>query len=268
MLSRASSFGYALEVQTKTHFSYVPIDAGVLAHEIAHQWFGDSVGPATWREIWFNEGWAQWWEWYWNNKENRNPTTVEQQFTANYNSGRFVWNMPPANVPGAAQLFDGYAVYLRPAMMLETYRQIVGHANFFAFQRELLTEYAYSSISTEAFIALAKRFAQERAGFPVSYLSRLDEFFRQWLYGTAKPAFTPATFFQELEPLLAIRSINATDLEITWRKNNAPFFLEQSEDLNGALWTRVDSAPIFINGQARITLERPRGNRLYRLRKE
>ena len=37
------------------------ISIGTLAHEIAHQWFGDSVGPATWREIWFNEGWATWW---------------------------------------------------------------------------------------------------------------------------------------------------------------------------------------------------------------
>ena len=49
---------------------------------------------------------------------------------------------------------------------------------------------------------------------------------------------------------------------------NTPFFVEQSDDLNGALWTRVVSPPVFINGQTRITLARPPGNRFYRLRKE
>ena len=56
------------------------ISIGTLAHEIAHQWFGDSVGPATWREIWFNEGWATWWATYWSNKQNGSPQTTAQSF--------------------------------------------------------------------------------------------------------------------------------------------------------------------------------------------
>ncbi|WP_410960574.1 hypothetical protein, partial [Salmonella sp. SAL4357] len=88
------------------------------------------------------------------------------------------------------------------------------------------------------------------AGFTVSYLVRLDEFFQQWLYGKVRPSLTPATFFQGLEPQLAVRPINVTELEIAWRQNNAPFFLEQSDDLNGAVWTRVETAPVFTNGLA------------------
>ena len=64
---------YALEVQTKSHFGSGGIGIGTLAHEIAHQWFGDSVGPASWREIWFNEGWATWWATWWQNKRNDSP---------------------------------------------------------------------------------------------------------------------------------------------------------------------------------------------------
>ena len=57
------------------------ISLSTLAHEVAHQWFGNSVTPDTWSDLWFNEGWATWWAWYWANKANGNATTVEQQFT-------------------------------------------------------------------------------------------------------------------------------------------------------------------------------------------
>src|SRR5262245_60167121 len=86
VLFRVPELNYALETQTKPHFTWVPMDLPILAHELAHQWYGNSVSPATWREIWFNEGFAMWWEWYWDNQKNGNPTTVQQQFTTNYNS--------------------------------------------------------------------------------------------------------------------------------------------------------------------------------------
>ena len=56
------SVGYELENQTKPHFAGnkggPAADVPTLAHELAHQWMGDSISPATWSEIWFNEGWA------------------------------------------------------------------------------------------------------------------------------------------------------------------------------------------------------------------
>lgn len=263
-----SSIGFiALEVQTKSHFAVVPIDPVVLAHEIAHQWYGDSISPATWREIWFNEGWATWWEWYWNNKQNGSPATVERQFTATFNLSGQPWNMPPADVP-AAQMFSYFPVYLRPGMMIEAYRQIVGHGTFMAFQQALVTEHAYSTISEAQFIALAKRFAQERSGFVDSYLAQLDEFFTQWLHGRTKPTLTPTTFFRDLEPLLAVRRISPSQLEIVWSQPNAPFVLEQSESLTGGLWTAVSSSITVTDNQAKATIEPPVANRFYRLRKE
>ncbi|HEX6022766.1 MAG TPA: M1 family aminopeptidase, partial [Solirubrobacter sp.] len=147
---------------------------------------------------WFNEGWATWWAWYWSNKQNNSPTTVEQQFTNNYNSTQQPsrWNTPPAMVPSAANLFDNWPTYMRPALMLEAFRQIVGQSSFFAFARALLDEHGGGDINASEFIALAKRIAQERSGFTGSNLTKLDTFFQQWIYGVGKPTMTPTTFFR------------------------------------------------------------------------
>jgi hypothetical protein len=193
---RAPSGGnYALEVQTKSHFGGGSIGISTLAHEIAHQWFGDSVGPATWREIWFNEGWATWWATYWSNKQNNSATTVATMFNTIYNRTNG-WTLPPANLGTAEELFTTMPVYDRPAAMIEGYHQIVGDTAFFAFMKAIATQYEHSVITGDQFVALAKQIAAEKAGFTGSNLTKLDDYFQQWLYGTVKPTLNPTTFFR------------------------------------------------------------------------
>ena len=194
---RAPSGGnYALEVQTKSHFGGGGINIGTLAHEIAHQWFGDSVGPATWREIWFNEGWATWWQTWWSNKQNNSSTTTAAFFNTQY-ARTTGWEVAPANLGTAEHLFDPrFPVYDRPAAMLEGFRQIVGDTAFFAFQKALATQFEHSIITGDQFVALAKQIAAEKGGFAGSNLTKLDAYFQQWLHGTVKPTLNPTTFFQ------------------------------------------------------------------------
>jgi Peptidase family M1 domain/Peptidase M1 N-terminal domain len=188
--------GYELEVQTKSHFSTAPVAPSTYLHELSHQWWGDSVTLANWSDVWHNEGWAQLSEWIWGQDSATDPTTPQQHFTSTYNGASASdWSIPPATLNGdPANMFANFPTYKRPGMMLEGLREIftskVGPTAFDDFARGLQTQFAHSNIDAPQFIA----FAERSSGFTGSQLTRLDDYFQQWLYGTTKPTITPATF--------------------------------------------------------------------------
>jgi aminopeptidase N len=194
---RAAGVGYALEVQTKPHYSggfgsgNPSVNITTQLHEIAHQWMGNSVSPATWLEIWFNEGWATWLEWHWEFESGESTVSPADQFDTNYNDPNFDWSVAPAVLDGdPANLFHLDPTYLRSASMLEGYRQIVGDERFFELARTLLDEHGYGNVTVEQFIELAL----EISDFEGDELDRLHAYFRQWLFAQRRPMITPGNF--------------------------------------------------------------------------
>jgi len=194
---RAAGVGYALEVQTKPHYAggfstgNPSINIGTQLHELAHQWFGNSVTLASWADIWFNEGWANWSEWYWDFEVNGadDPAVIFDDLYANTPDA--AWETAPAILDGdPANLFAFFPTYQRGAMTLEGYREIVGDQRFFALARDLIDEYEHGNISTEGFIAEAK----QASGLAGAQLALLDDYFQQWLYGETKPTILPEDF--------------------------------------------------------------------------
>jgi aminopeptidase N len=187
-----SDVGYALETQTKPNYAVNdgldPASPGLdtISHELAHQWFGDYVSPATWSDIWLNEGPAEFFSWLWQERTGNSPLTTKNRFDQSY-ATMTDWSIPPAAPPTAAEMFDGGAMYTRGAMVMEALREIAGEDTFKAVLKDYLAAHRYGNASTRQFIDLWKA---ESGKDPV----RLEAFFQQWLYGTSKPTITPSGF--------------------------------------------------------------------------
>ncbi|GLK15772.1 M1 family metallopeptidase [Herbiconiux flava] len=172
---------YALENQTRPIYPAwaFPADAdpSVVVHELAHQWYGDSLSMQRWSDIWLNEGFATYAEWLWA-AEHGGPSTQEA-FQDAYDSipeTSSFWQTVVAD-PGAPGIFDG-AVYTRGGMTLQALRTEVGDADFFAILKGWATEHAGTAVSTEQFVAYAEQVSGDD----------LTAFFDTWIYSAGKPA--------------------------------------------------------------------------------
>ncbi len=175
IVDSAPSVGYALETQTRPLFDQAA-DSITLAHELAHQWFGDSVSIATWPDMWLNEGFATWAEWRWAQHQGGHTTAQHFRELMRRPASDPLWGFPPAAIPKPAELF-ATPVYARGAMALEALRQRVGTQTFLGILRAWAAEHQYGNVDTAEFIALA----DARSG------KRLDGLFERWLYEPGKP---------------------------------------------------------------------------------
>ncbi|WP_353807998.1 M1 family metallopeptidase [Agromyces sp. SYSU T00194] len=168
------SVGYALETQTRPVYSSVARESTV-AHELAHQWFGNAVSPEAWQYIWLNEGWATYATWLWDEEQGGPTAQDEFENVLALAPGNPAWSDVIGD-PGPTGLFAG-AVYFRGAATLHALRLEVGDDDFFAATRLWLERYDDGSATTDDFQAVYEE---------VSGLD-LDDLFETWLYTPEKP---------------------------------------------------------------------------------
>ncbi|HET8886660.1 MAG TPA: M1 family aminopeptidase [Salinimicrobium sp.] len=156
----------------------------LIAHELAHQWFGDKVTTGSWQDIWLNEGFASYLE----------GLTVEHLDGDNsFKTWRF-WNntnitsqpggsvyVPAEDTLNVGRVFSGRLSYDKGAMVLHMLRKKVGDENFFTSLQTYLDdpELAYDYALTPDFIM----HAEAASGM------ELDEFFQDWIYGEGYPTY-------------------------------------------------------------------------------
>ena len=146
----------------------------LVAHELAHQWFGNSVTAQRWRHIWLHEGFACYAEWLWSDHCGERSA---DDWARHYH--RRLVDSPQDLVladPGPQDMFDD-RVYKRGALALHALRRRIGDDSFFALLREWTSRYRHASVVTDDFIALAAQYTEDS----------LRPLWAAWLYSAEVP---------------------------------------------------------------------------------
>ncbi|MFC9126523.1 M1 family metallopeptidase [Streptomyces sp. NPDC057099] len=152
-----------------------------MMHELVHSYFGNSVSPATWADLWLNEGHADFYGLLYRYErgwaDSLGLTTMEARMKDTYARGdQWRHTSGPVAAPNAVNLFDSQR-YLGGVLVLYALRQQIGEAAFSAVERAFLERHRDATASTEDYIAVASEVSGQD----------LTGFLRDWLYGTKTP---------------------------------------------------------------------------------
>jgi aminopeptidase N len=148
----------------------------ILAHELAHQWFGNSLSVKDWRHVWLNEGFATYAAvLFQEGRDGRDAYRTEMNKLAD---DELTGPIFMADVTDSKKLF-GAVTFQKAAWVLHMLRHVMGDQQFFAALRKYVAEYSYRNVSTEDFRAVCERV----------YGKSLEWFFAQWIYGVARPSY-------------------------------------------------------------------------------
>ena len=166
--------GATLENQTLSLIAIDAINEANIANMVAHQWIGNSVSPATWQDIWLNEGFGVYSEALWlEHTEGQDAMDEMLGELQDYMVGE---QLPPPGDPSVENLFSD-TVYVRGAWTLHALRQLVGDEAFFDILRTYCERFQYENVSTSDFIAVAEEVSGQD----------LQSFFEDWLYNEEVP---------------------------------------------------------------------------------
>ena len=148
----------------------------VIAHDLAHQWFGNSVSLQSWKDIWLNEGFSSFASWLW--LEHSKGTAALDSLLGE--TGNSPLNGPVLinDTTSFGKLFSE-DTFVKGAWVLRMLQHVVGDECFFASIKSYLKEFRYKNCSTEEFEHVVER----------NYGRPLNWFFDEWLGGTGRPEY-------------------------------------------------------------------------------
>lgn len=150
-----------LEAQAMSTFGANHVDGRgtwerLVAHELAHQWFGNSLTVGTWRDIWLHEGFACYAEWLWS-QASGGPSAHSLARASHARHARLPQDLDVAD-PGPDRMFDD-RLYQRGALALHALRLDLGEEVFARLLRTWATAHRHGTVDTAAFVACASSVA-------------------------------------------------------------------------------------------------------------
>jgi len=190
----------------------------LVAHELAHQWFGDLITCGNWQDIWINEGFASYFE-YVAAQELLGQEAADSWM--NSAMGRAFQEkdgsvyVPLDQVDNTWRLFDGGLSYKKGAVLLHMMRFMIDDDDlFFGGLRSYLEQYRNSLATGDEF----REVMEAETGVDFSC------FFEQWYYGEGYPEFV--LYWEQREDSLLIRSEQSTTAPGVTPVFQMPFELE------------------------------------------
>lgn len=167
----------AMEHQTLTSMGYTLVTGDgecedIVAHELAHQWYGNAVTPESWKDIWLNEGFATYMEALWTayNKEKKLKDVMSEK-----DFGVFL-----GTVYDPEGFILNTTVYQKGAWCLHMLRGSLGDSVFFEIMRKYYDTYKYKNASTKDFKTVCEKISGKD----------LTDFFDQWIFkGKGRPVY-------------------------------------------------------------------------------
>ncbi|HRY83024.1 MAG TPA: M1 family aminopeptidase [Candidatus Cloacimonadota bacterium] len=238
-----STYG-AMEHQTMTTLGNYIINGNgsyekVIAHELAHQWYGDAVSFLTFKDVWLSEGFATYSELLWT-EETETPQAALNYLQNSFQQYYINWENSYGQAP---RIYDpAFLNYFTPpsyekaACVLHMLRYTLGEANFFQLLQNWFSTYDNGNVITSEFQAMAE--AIQGPG------TDLDYFFDQWIYGSGIPSLQYSVFQRSTDNRLKV-------IAKTTSPTTTPFTLDlpfQATNPYGSQTYKVRATPnTFIN---------------------
>lgn len=199
-------FSGGMEHQTMTSQGFFTRD--LTAHELGHQWFGDHVTCAYWKDIWINEGFASYSEYLF--REHLGSSASPRDWMDNAHDN--IMSSPGGSVyvddtSSESRIFSGRLSYDKGAAILHSLRFVVNNDSlFFLSLRNHLQAYGQSTATGDDF----KQVVEQTTGL------NLQTFFQQWYYGEGFPTFSGKYQVDQGQLFLEISQQTSAPQSIAW----------------------------------------------------
>lgn len=175
-----AQFGWGGGMEHQTLTSLGSFSENLIAHELAHQWFGDMITMSTWPDIWLNEGFATYSVALYREKQ-YGPAAYRQLMDFEKSNARLAQGrLSVQDTTSVQSLFDSRLVYSKGASVLHMLRRVLGDSLFFHAIRRYAEEpsFRYATASTADFRSVCESVSGRNLGW----------FFDQWVYGRGFPS--------------------------------------------------------------------------------